>query len=68
MGLGPPVCEKCRVIGELSRDFYRPLWSCPICGNAKMQWSAWSCGISSDDLDNNLRLLTFMKKVENGLL
>lgn len=65
MGLGPPVCEKCQVIGELSRDFDKPLWSCPICGNTDMQWSAWSCGISEEQLETNLRLMKFISKVEN---
>lgn len=64
MGLGPPVCEKCRVIGELSRDFDRPLWSCPICGNTDMKWSAWSCGISESELTDNLKFLKFVNGIK----
>lgn len=64
MGLGPPVCEKCCVIGELSRNFEKPLWSCPICGNSNMQWSAWSCGISSEELEGNLRFLKFVNGIK----
>lgn len=67
MGLGPPVCEKCQVVGDLGREFNNFLWKCPICGNTEMEWSAWSCGLTDTELENNLRLLTFMKKAENGL-
>lgn len=63
MGLGPPVCEKCHVVGKLSRDFNNSLWSCPICNNTDMQWHEWSCGISSEQLENNLRFLKFINGV-----
>lgn len=36
MGLGPPVCEKCQVICDYSRDLFdygRGGYYCPICGN-----------------------------------
>lgn len=64
MGLGPPVCEKCQVVGTLSRDFNNPLWCCPICGNTKMQWHAWSCGLSDNELEGNLRFLKFVNGIK----
>jgi hypothetical protein len=59
MGLGPPVCEKCWVIGEF-RHNDNP-WYCPICGSTKLKASLWSCGVSQAELEGNLRFLKFMK-------
>ncbi len=59
MGLGPPVCERCHVIGKLNQTTYR--WCCPICGNPNMQWHAWSCGIDEEELESNYLFLKFMK-------
>lgn len=58
MGLGPPVCERCRVIGNLNAE---QRWICPICGNPDMQWHAWSCGIDEEELEGNYQFLKFMK-------
>lgn len=59
MGLGPPVCEKCRVVG--SYEALMMLWYCPICNNKDMQWSAWDCGLTEEELADNLRFLKFVK-------
>ncbi len=64
MGLGPPVCERCQVIGELSPHVVPTFWRCPICFNDEMKWSAWSCGIDAEELESNLRFLKFMKGIE----
>lgn len=39
MGLGPPVCLECLVVGELTRRLPGHAWSCPICGSVKMKGS-----------------------------
>ena len=57
MGLGPPVCEKCRVAAKYDVDIDR--WICPICDNKKCQWHAWDCGLTKEELDDNERFLRF---------
>jgi hypothetical protein len=65
MGLGPPVCEKCRVVVEYfdTRDHY---WVCQYCGNKKPQWNAWDCGLTQEELEDNLRFLKFVKGIEDA--
>jgi hypothetical protein len=66
MGLGPPVCEKCRVLGKRSRDFNEPFWGCPICNSRKLKWSAWDCGLTDEELEENYRFLSFVKGIDNA--
>lgn len=63
MGLGPPVCEKCWVIGEWSHN--NP-WHCPICGSTELMASLWSCGISAEELKDNLRFFNFVKGIDDA--
>lgn len=59
MGLGPPVCEKCIVLYEFKHSYG---WECPICKiNSPDHMNAWSCGISEEELEGNLRFLKFMQ-------
>jgi hypothetical protein len=39
MGLGPPVCTKCRVI-KILIDIH-PYWKCPICNETKCDKNLW---------------------------
>lgn len=64
MGLGPPVCEKCYVSGLYDIDI--ELWRCPICGNKKMQLHLWDCGLTYEELNNNLRFLNFVKGIDDA--
>ena len=57
MGLGPPVCEKCRVSARYDVDI--EIWVCPICSNKKCQWNAWDCGLTEEELNDNERFLRF---------
>ena len=66
MGLGPPVCEKCQVIGDFSRDAYQTFWHCPICGSEKLKWNAWDCGLTEEELEDNLRFLKFVKGIDDA--
>lgn len=66
MGLGPPVCEKCRVIANFDIDTEQ--WFCPICDNAKCQWSAWDCGLTQEELKDNERFLKFVKGDDDASL
>jgi hypothetical protein len=76
MGLGPPVCTECRVIGELTPEdhpnygievrYGSSYWQCPICGTPELGSSLFTCGISEDELDGNERFLKFMKGPDNG--
>lgn len=60
MGLGPPVCMKCRVIGELTDNNVRgSSWRCPICKDRNLEASLFTCDISEAELDGNYRLLRF---------
>lgn len=63
MGLGPPVCEKCKVISRF--DVIIDHWACPICGNKKCQWSAWDCELTLDELEDNERFLRFVKGTQD---
>ena len=69
MGLGPPVCEKCRVVTTFSdkpidfesdRGWRRTWWQCKYCGNPEPQWNAWDCGLTEEELNENERFLAFV--------
>lgn len=69
MGLGPPVCEKCRVVVTLlespidfvSDDVWkRTWWQCKYCGNKEPAWNAWDCDLTEKELDDNERFLAFV--------
>ena len=80
MGLGPPVCQHCQVIGELL-DTPIPIvrtektttynthtsWICPICGETDLTESA-GLGESPDwkKYEDNLKFLRFVKGETNG--
>lgn len=69
MGLGPPVCEKCRVYGDIdlkARLLGISRWHCPICDNDNMQWSAWDCGLTDEELKANERFLKFVKGMDDA--
>jgi hypothetical protein len=67
MGLGPPVCENCKVLYEFKHSYG---WECPICKlNSPDHLNLWEM---SDDVDKlteqlkaNKRFYDFMIK-ENG--
>ena len=61
MGLGPPVCENCKVYYTFKHSYG---WECPVCKlNSPDHLNAWSCGISDETLKANLRLWQFMSKI-----
>ena len=64
MSLGPPVCEKCRVVANY--DSSMMFWYCKYCGNKKPQWNAWDCGLTEEELNDNKRFLDFVKGFENA--
>ena len=67
-----PVCERCLV--KCVRNFKdyndrssfgRFVWfTCPICGNGDPQSSINESGLTEEELDGNLRFLTFMNGKE----
>lgn len=71
MGLGPPVCLRCRVIGEMTPmehpnygkrvSWGSSFWQCPICEDPDLQGHLFTCGIAEDELDGNERFLRFMQ-------
>ena len=63
MGLGPPVCMKCRVLYEFKHSYG---WECPICKtNDPEHKGLFECGISEEDLENNLKFYNFVKGKSN---
>lgn len=66
MGLGPPVCEKCNVIGSLyneaewiaagrpTKGDIRPYWGCPLCGSKSLNENYFTCNIAPKVLEQNL--------------
>lgn len=66
MGLGPPVCEKCRVIGRMSQDETDYFWYCPICNSRKLKWNAWDSGLTEEELEDNERFLKFVKGIDDA--
>ena len=73
MGLGPPVCQHCQVIGELLEEAV-PLkkaegsgtlnkytyWVCPICGETDLRDSAGMDSTRWDKYRKNEKFLRFM--------
>ncbi len=64
MGLGPPVCEQCRVVA--SYDSSMMFWYCKYCRNKKPQWNAWDCGLTEEELHENKLFLDFVKGYKNA--
>jgi hypothetical protein len=64
MGLGPPVCEKCRVIASLEAIRFK--WHCKYCGNKDPQWNAWDCGLTEEELHENKLFLDFVKGTQDA--
>lgn len=64
VGLGPPVCEKCRVSCYYDNDVES--WHCIYCGNEKPQWHAWDCGLEEEELKDNERFLRFVKGMDDA--
>lgn len=60
MGLGPPVCLRCRVIYTFKHSYG---WECPICkaNDEGVRGNLFDCGISEEELEGNLRFLLFMQ-------
>lgn len=46
MGLGPPVCVDCGVMGSLSEG---KGWRCPNCGDKRLTGSLWLYGKNEQD-------------------
>lgn len=63
MGLGPPVCMKCRVFYEFKNSYG---WECPICKiNDPNHRGLFECGIDKEELENNLKFYNFVKGKSN---
>lgn len=60
MGLGPPVCLRCRVLYKFKHSYGA---ECPICetNDDNIKGYLFECGISPDELEGNLRFLLFMQ-------
>lgn len=63
VGLGPPICMKCRVMYTYKGSYG---WECPICetNDENQKGYLFECGISEEELDANLRFLLFMKGID----
>lgn len=58
MGLGPPVCTKCQVIGELKGD----TWSCPVCYTIALGSHLWEFTEEYQKrYEDNTKFIKFMK-------
>lgn len=76
MGLGPPVCTRCKVVGVLTPkdhpnygkkvSYGFSYWQCPICETPELGEHLLTCGIPEDELDENERFLKFMKGPREG--
>lgn len=64
MGLGPPVCEKCRVVCYFDVDTEN--WHCIYCGNDNPKWHEWDCDLTSEELKDNERFLKFVKGIDDA--
>lgn len=62
MGIGPPVCEKCRVIVKEKVIFDYFTYQCEFCNNSYPKWNAWTCGLSDQELEDNYKFLKFLHK------
>lgn len=62
MGLGPPVCMHCKVTYVYKHSYG---WECPICklNDTNNQKHLFDCGISIEELDGNLKFLSFIKGI-----
>lgn len=58
MGLGPPVCQHCKVMGELSDE---KGWHCPICGELDLHDHAGFNIEHWKQLRRNEKFLRFVK-------
>ena len=60
MGLGPPVCLRCRVVYTFKHSYG---WECPICkvNDEGVRGNLFDCGIPEEELEGNLRFLLFMQ-------
>lgn len=62
MGLGPPVCMRCRVIYRFKHSYG---WECPVCKmNDTDHMGLFECGISEEELRGNERFLLFIKGID----
>jgi hypothetical protein len=61
MGLGPPVCQHCQVLGHLSTELG---WYCKYCGETDLtDFFPFSLGIRSPEyreLENNEKFYKFV--------
>lgn len=63
MGLGPPVCEKCKVYYTFKHSYG---WECPVCKiNSEDCLYAWSCGIPDEELKNNLNFWKIVLRIKD---
>lgn len=61
MGLGPPVCTKCWVVGELTdKHINGSSWKCPICESRDLDEHLFDCGKSHEELKDNEKFLRFV--------
>ena len=64
MGLGPPVCMRCRVICKYKHSYG---WECPICKENKGDYAnLFDCGIDEKELEDNLRFYNFVKGIDDA--
>ena len=74
MGLGPPVCKKCMVIGQLTPaddprygvnvPWGASYWNCPICDSAELESNLWEY---SDDVQDEIEGNTIFRKFMTGI-
>ena len=73
MGLGPPVCTTCKVIGVLTEktdprygasvSYGSSYWHCPICGSPELPSNFWEFDCNSqNEIEGNTIFLKFMKE------
>ena len=73
MGLGPPVCTKCMVIGIISNKddprygvkvrYGNSYWHCPICESPELDSNLWEYDLDiQDEIASNTIFLKFMKE------
>ena len=72
MGLGPPVCTNCMVIGVLTGkndplygiqvEYGKSYWHCPICESPELNGNFWEYDSDiQNEIEGNLIFLKFMK-------
>lgn len=75
MGLGPPVCTKCRVFATITEKgdprygikvrYGNSYYYCPICGSPELNSNLWEyTEEAQDEIDGNTRFLKFMNGIE----